>query len=487
MRNIFAPNASLAAEYLTEASHTALQSLRSNRPQRKKRPTPYRDTPPQGPDRWPNFDTQLEFQRCRGCDEAIVCSKTCAENANEYHSALCCSGAEEMIRKIYMGRIERAERERTKPDAATQRVFNSCRINPHERCLHDLLFARILGLSAQVEVHPLAHSDVRWLDGGLGPAPAYPSRYATSESDHSLSAYKLHDQPMPIPPSASRGPISRRKSLPWTFTHNVVLPARYMMEIGLEPFLNLEWYEGWVVNTLYAKIQHSTRVMKGAKHGKVFDDYGELYADVELGDGDVGREHWVGSLGYLTSMLDVEGEEESEGEGKGRRVNVRIEEGTEVRVFVVGKEDGKEGANGMGDSFGRPASPNDGEIMLLDPALTDTTPQSDTAMLEMPSSVATLSRDDATAAETASSTQSTAHTDADRMDWMPSSPITSTTLAQAMPSSALVQAEAEGSYSPEERAPVLKAGELYVRSKTTNTCGREGGEVRNGEAGAMEM
>ena len=106
----------------------------------------------------------------------------------------------------------------------------------------------------------------------------------------------------------------------------------------MEPFIYLKEHEGWVINTLYAKIAHSTRVWKGLRYGKVFDKHKEFHHEVKLGDEDVGREHWVGSLGHLVSMVGLEGEEGLEGAGGSGAANVRLEEGTEVKLYAVGED-----------------------------------------------------------------------------------------------------------------------------------------------------
>ena len=127
----------------------------------------------------PPFDPEVDYQRCRGCgQEASVCSTACADTANEYHSVLCCSGAEEMIRSTYTGRMQRAEREGTnKLDTPAQRLLNESKFNHHERFLHDLLFVRILGLAQSSDMHPLSHPDVRWLGGDLASTAVYAAPY----------------------------------------------------------------------------------------------------------------------------------------------------------------------------------------------------------------------------------------------------------------------------------------------------------------------
>ena len=123
----------------------------------------------------PPFDENVNFQRCRRCsNEAAICSTTCAESANEYHPMLCNTGAEEMIRKYYTGRMQRAERLGTRDlNTAEQRLLNDSKFNLHERFLYDLLLVRILSLAADADMHPLAHPDVRWLNGDLAPTPMY--------------------------------------------------------------------------------------------------------------------------------------------------------------------------------------------------------------------------------------------------------------------------------------------------------------------------
>lgn len=51
--------------------------------------------------------------------------------------------------------------------------------------------------------------------------------------------------------------------------------------MGLKPIENLERCDGWIINTLLAKIIASTRITRGARHVKVYDASGRLVSGLE--------------------------------------------------------------------------------------------------------------------------------------------------------------------------------------------------------------
>ena len=169
----FTPSASLVTGSLSEPFDTVFGNPDTSPLKCEEQSSPDHDTSSQQSKELPHFDVDVDFQRCRGCHrDASVCSTACADNANEYHSRLCCTGAEEMIRNTYTGRMQRREREGTnKLDTPVQRLLDQSKFNPHERFLYDLLFVRILGLAAFSDMFPLSHPDVRWLSGDLAPTP----------------------------------------------------------------------------------------------------------------------------------------------------------------------------------------------------------------------------------------------------------------------------------------------------------------------------
>jgi hypothetical protein len=162
----------------------------------------------------------LEPVCCPSCaDAAVFCSNSCLEIAqSKYHSTTC--GNEEIDP---IGRHENSE-------------------NPSED-LYFLLLARAFAMSNSQNVHPLELEETKYLWGEF--------------SQNFRSKDKCP------------------RTLPFTFQHNIVLPFRLLSILSEEhpemsPFSakGRDWYDTWVVQTLYAKFRGVASARQSTWDGK---------------------------------------------------------------------------------------------------------------------------------------------------------------------------------------------------------------------------
>ncbi|KAI4139342.1 MAG: hypothetical protein L6R39_006340 [Caloplaca ligustica] len=187
--------------------------------------------------------------------------------------------------------------------------------------LYDLLFLRVYASALNHNQHPL--DLVKFLRGGLSPASAH------------------------SPDEASSNMLSLT---PWSFQNNVVRPVwminRYHQALMQDPSRYLKQSDGWVINTLLAKIQHSAALSAGAMSAIVYnlDDESKSYCyrglepwvseeyNTVYDSEEAFNEVWVARLDPLVSMIRVADE------AKGERPNcwLKYEEGVKV---IAGQPD----------------------------------------------------------------------------------------------------------------------------------------------------
>lgn len=157
---------------------------------------------------------------CPSCaDAAVFCSHACLDIAQtKYHSTTC---GNEFVDPL--GRDEIST-------------------NPSED-LYFLLLARAFAMSQSQKIHPLELPETKYLCGVFAPDPR-PGQ----------------DSP---------------RTLPFTFQHNIVLPFRLLSILSEEhpemsPFSpqGLDWYDTWVVQTLYAKFRGVASARQSTWDGK---------------------------------------------------------------------------------------------------------------------------------------------------------------------------------------------------------------------------
>ncbi|KAL8724514.1 MAG: hypothetical protein Q9181_006792 [Wetmoreana brouardii] len=196
--------------------------------------------------------------------------------------------------------------------------------------LRELLFLRIYASALNADVHPL--ETVKFLRGNLSPGNA---RIILPPTD---------EQP---PPSSERRPAGVAS---WSFINNIVTPIwcinRYHAGVKQDPFQYLEQSDGWVINTLLAKIQASAEMSRGAMSAIIYNmkDESKTYCyrglepwvdsvwDAVYESEEDFDEVWVGLLDPVVSMISIADET------KGEKPNcwLKYEEG--VRV-IAGQPD----------------------------------------------------------------------------------------------------------------------------------------------------
>lgn len=310
-------------------------------------PTAPRTPTPSPPQMRPG---EADFRLCSSCGEVAFCSDECEVQCSAFHNPLCTTWTESELRE--------AHRNKKAWNSTIDDPNGDLSHHPKMRCIHDLLFIRLVAIAIESDGHPLALNEVRYLNGGLWPRPV------PSLSPAHLDPSNLYGHTTTPPPQ----PATNRKSLPWSFESHVVRPLRYLARIGIDPhllFQDLEKWDGWVINTLYAKIEHSVRVTRGLRRAKVYDESGDVVwlggrggpnflerirdaeSAVRLGEQDRGvyqeeeerekdredrrrrdNEVWIGSLHPVLSMVSFADEE------RGERANVNIVEGGKVECVA---------------------------------------------------------------------------------------------------------------------------------------------------------
>ncbi|MCJ1259545.1 hypothetical protein MMC24_007383 [Lignoscripta atroalba] len=303
-----------------------------------------RTTSPKAPDPSPDAKSDLtpDVHYCNSCSEVPFCSTNCFAKSGDYHPILCGTVTEQDIRSSYIGQ-ELAFEGHNLSKLVDKDLF----IHPKAHCLYDLLLVRILVLAADKDIHPLDLNEVRYLNGDLR------STAATDASTYFKWLRAVNTTDPALYPSSPSPPVPRKsKTLPWSFQNNIVRPIHYLKEIGLDPVTQLQRCDAWVINTLIAKIMYSTRITKGVRHVRQYDEEGKLIAALDLALDEVlgkgkGRERekgnrkrkgngngendgvWVGTLHTIFSMVGVADPD------KGEVPNVSVSEHGVVRCFPI--------------------------------------------------------------------------------------------------------------------------------------------------------
>ncbi|KAF1827134.1 uncharacterized protein K489DRAFT_405869 [Dissoconium aciculare CBS 342.82] len=149
---------------------------------------------------------------CPDC-EVIFCSQWCFDNALElYHSALCDKDVEAIAKDV-------------PPAEAADSLYS-------------LLLLRVLAMAETQECHPLSLREVRYIWGdftNISIGPDLQQTLTNSDSEGNAS-------------------VSRPKTLPFSFEHNIRLPFHMLEKMDVDIFQQVT-YDVWTFNTLYAKFR----------------------------------------------------------------------------------------------------------------------------------------------------------------------------------------------------------------------------------------
>lgn len=187
--------------------------------------------------------------------------------------------------------------------------------HPIAQALLSRILCGFLESAINRNLHPLENEMIRSLNGA---AQDYPS------SDH-----RSISQP--------------QRFQPWSYLNNVVCPISGVISClesrGLHQFQRLEHLDGWVINTLLAKILNNTRVRTGYRYGNLAAQKPPSVPNAEMTmdrppslssvDGDGSHHTWVASISPIFNMIRLADE------AKGEIPNVRVSEQNLIVCDIV--------------------------------------------------------------------------------------------------------------------------------------------------------
>ncbi|MCJ1408692.1 hypothetical protein MMC19_002767 [Ptychographa xylographoides] len=246
---------------------------------------------------------------CHRCNETTWCSEECFESSRDHHGATCDLGLEESIRTYYAEILPMFERQ----DHSIVPGF--MKLHPKARCLYDLMFVRALSLAIEKDVHVLDLPEVKWLNAGFrAPRPFPPLPNPKDEASPDLN------------------PATEKRRLPWTLMNNVILPLHYLETMLVDSILNLQMVDGWVINTLFAKIMYSTRISQGPRITKNYNTLGQFVSEEPSGPNEFDEDVWVGTIYPIFSLIRTANEK------IGEKPNVTISERSQIKCYAIEDE-----------------------------------------------------------------------------------------------------------------------------------------------------
>lgn len=287
------------------------------------------------PSTFPAINLPLSF--CASDHLTIYCSNTCRRLRRAFDEGLHNTMTEQELRLPVRGSTL-PPLEHVAPNHPRS-LFNQ----PKAQILYDLLFLRVYASAMYSRQHPLEL--LQHVNGGL----------------YTVSTTHVADRkgrPIPIEEH-------KHRTLPWSFTNNIIKPIHsihsYHKAKGEDYWRFLKYADGWMINTILAKIQHGTQVSRGPVYTKSYDIKGKLrqrlYHDgsewerersVFKGESTV-EEVWVGRLDPILNMIKVA----DPAKGEVPNVAVTMREGVEVRA--LGDERASRAAIPTGEALLRPA------------------------------------------------------------------------------------------------------------------------------------
>lgn len=263
--------------------------------------------------------SRRDFMFCSSDHLVPTCSAYCRGLSKDIDIGLCDTDIEQSLRRSYLNAPESRSVEDTKI-----------------QCLRDLLFLRAVTMAINVRGNPLQIAEIIFATCGPN----------------------------------MRGSIldeSGEMVEPWSFVSHVVRPVHYLHRLfentKTNQFLKLRQVDGWIVNTLLAKINRAMRVSDGPRYAKSFgadgmlaDEFGpwdqrwdDLTTNHHSNNATNGKEKekqkkndddnkekstWIASLNPLLNMIRIADP------AKGEIPNVVIVQTDRVNVFAVQTEDG---------------------------------------------------------------------------------------------------------------------------------------------------
>ena len=213
------------------------------------------------------------FQLCPACRRVAFCSARCHSSAvSAYHIPSCSTGLEECLRAKIL-----SEAWKDVPKPHSQRLLN-------------LLFLRILANVRPNSTHPLEQPWIRCLDGKLDAARDINPDWEEEQNEvdvlwdeeKTVSLEELfpdRESLEELAGEADAGARVKQNLIPWSFDTNVRQPLHCLFTMGgPELALDVRRFDGWVLETVRAKIAAGMRVSRFPRFEKAFDEKGELVA-----------------------------------------------------------------------------------------------------------------------------------------------------------------------------------------------------------------
>ncbi|KAF2842845.1 hypothetical protein M501DRAFT_985021 [Patellaria atrata CBS 101060] len=294
----------------------------------------------------PEWDTTSDiepegFQVCPTCTKAWFCGKPCYEQAMAmYHKHICKCGMEERI-EFKIGQYEWDG----VPSSAEQRVQSVLMLK---------VLSRSKGSTGE-EGHPLDQPWIKQLDGQLNnaryldytdhprPLPDYDcppfeaifpdqfdptkrsARYRSlaHKTDPVSDAYiSSSTNPQTLSSASSHATASNRNTPDmqlWSYDKNVLIPIQSLLDVGgPQMALDALRFDGWVLNTLAAKLESAAIVTSHPRFGKLYDEENEQFGQLVLGPDHDGPDTWVATLNPRAHLVPIAKE--------GEEVNVKLVE-----------------------------------------------------------------------------------------------------------------------------------------------------------------
>ena len=166
----------------------------------------------------PSISSSQAPFRCDDCEDTVFCSQNCLDDARAYHPAVC-------------GRDVDSIGKDTEPKEAAD-------------ALYLLLLGRVMALAETQQLHPLRLKETKYIWGDfIHPDISY-----------------LH--------SSSASAFTTARHLPFSFTYNILNPLHLLENMEIDVFAQMERYDLWILNTLYAKFRGTASARLSTRDGR---------------------------------------------------------------------------------------------------------------------------------------------------------------------------------------------------------------------------
>ncbi|KAK5149369.1 hypothetical protein LTR04_007143, partial [Oleoguttula sp. CCFEE 6159] len=200
------------------------------------------------------------FQICYICRITPYCSRNCCNAAMMWHhSAVCGRECEDQMRYGYL--------QHSYPEVP----------EPSLQVLEGLMLLRFLACARVDESNPLGLSSMRLLDGELGPARHIPNDKSMEEDVAMTDCHGYDDLNCLTAQNEGQSVENDDQRIPWSYFSNVVRPLSCLLDMGrVEGALDIKNYDGWILNTMIAKIHANLRCTTQPRWHKKYDEDGQL-------------------------------------------------------------------------------------------------------------------------------------------------------------------------------------------------------------------